>query len=169
MAAELNIRYKIGADVFSVLLGAESSAVFRQAEQQPGVSGKEGEDFIAALLAHAPGSISWVMRHKNGLVNNGPNGEPARLMFGKNGDITLKEYGLNGDYNDSANGEPAVQIFDDRGWLTRAENYKDGKKIKTWSEQEIKDYMHQQAVKNAGRAPSTDAKKPNAASAPKIR
>jgi hypothetical protein len=162
MAGQLNIRYKKDGATFTVMLAAESSDIFMRASQQPDIQDKEGEAFVTALLAYAQGTISWVERYRNGQLNDGPNGEPAQQMFDKGGKVTLKEYFANGRPNDSANGEPAVQIFDDRGWLTRAEHYKNGEKIKTWSEQEIKDYMHRQAVKNAGKAPP-DSNKPGPA------
>jgi hypothetical protein len=162
MAEQLNIRYKKDGATFTVVLSAESSEFFRQAAQQPDLQDKDGEDLVAGLLAQAQGAVSWVERYRNGQINDGPNGEAAQQMFGKGGNIEFKGYFTNNLLNDSANGEPAVQIFDDRGWLTRAEHYKNGKKTKTWSEQEIKDYQHQLAVKNAGRPPP-DSNKPGPA------
>jgi antitoxin component YwqK of YwqJK toxin-antitoxin module len=168
MTGQLNIRYKKDGAVFTVMLVSESQDIFTRSARHPEIRDKEGEDFVTAILAYAQGAISWIERRRNGQLNDGPNGEPARQMFTETGKINYKEYFVNDLPHDSSNGEPALQIFDDKGWLTRVENYKNGEKTKAWSEQEIRNYMHQLAAKNAGRPPP-DSKKPGpAAGNPKI-
>lgn len=120
---KLNIDYEKDGNKFQVSLTAHEDSIgffqlasfsidpnentFTRIKGHPALRDKQGEELVRALLTHAD-SIYKVERFKNGLPNDGPNGEPALIEFGDNGRLTIKLY-KDGKLNDGPNGEPAVQ------------------------------------------------------------
>lgn len=120
---KLNINYEKDGNKFQVSLTAHEDTlsvwalasfsvnpnenVFTRIKGHPALRGKTGEEMVKAILTHAGGSIYKVERFKNEQRNDGPNGEPALIEFGKNR-LTINLY-KDGKLNDGPNREPAVQ------------------------------------------------------------
>jgi hypothetical protein len=132
---QVEIEYNEGKGAFKVVLTASSLEVFTQAAQQQDILLKEGEDLVAALLAHAKGAISSVERYKNGQRNDGVNGEPAIQKFHDNLKLVYVRLYQDGKLNDGVNGEPAIQDYSD-GRFSFAASYKDGREVKSLSGEE---------------------------------
>ena len=133
---EAEIEYKIGADVFKVVLASRTRDIFVKAAQQQDIVVKEGEELIAALLAYAKGAICSVHRYKNGQRHDSAGGEPAIKTFGDDGVPVYLRFYRDGKLNDGVNGEPAIQDFLG-GKLFHAYRYNDGKQIKNLSQEEM--------------------------------
>ena len=112
MKQKLKIICKTGQEAYEVILTAEDVNVFLSARNDPAVKDKaESEELVAAILQAVPGKISKVERYKEGKLNDGANGEPARQRFASNGSLLRATHYKNGKRNNGLNGEPAVQWF----------------------------------------------------------
>lgn len=137
---QVEIEYQKDSSVFKVVLHAVSLDVFIAAAQQPNIRDKEGEELVAALLAHAKGAISGVFRYKDDKQNDGPNGEPATQKFNDSGMLIVVARYKDDKFNDGPNGEAAFQKFNGSGALIRVTRYKDGELIEVLSKQGIAAY-----------------------------
>lgn len=70
------------------------------------------------------GELVGLERYRGGLLNDGPNGEPAYIELGQDGAVTAVERYANGQLNDGPNGEPAVTDFYNSGLPSHIEYYK---------------------------------------------
>jgi hypothetical protein len=160
----LEIEYQKDGDAFKVVLTTKSPDIFTKASQQEDIRDKKEEELVAALIAYIRASedktVLWVDRYKDDKRHDGVNGEPASRIFDGHGKNIMNRHFKEGLLNDGVNGEPALQTFDIRGRLTYAASCKNGGQIKELSAQEMDDYQHQLAVKNAGK-PLPDDKKPD--------
>ncbi len=108
-------------------------------QASPNAEGLNGEQLAAEIIKSNKGNILSVERYKNGLRNDGSNGEAQFQHFNDNGVVIQALRYSNDKQNDGPNGEPAFQSFNDQGALLEAISYRDNKKIGTvaYNEREI--------------------------------
>jgi len=94
----------------------------------PDLKGKEGEALVAAIVKGLLENVTHVMisRFKNGLLNDGPKGEPGHQIFNEQHRLVLEEHFKDAKLHDGINGAAAFQVFDEKERLERATHFKNG-------------------------------------------
>ena len=124
----MEIEYKNEGGSFKVMMISRVEGFFQDSRQQPDIKGKEGGALVAALLACAKGAISEVRRHKDGKLDNVPNGEAAVQEFNDIGMCVSESLYEDGLRNDGANGQPAYRRVNDDGISVHVAHYKDDRR-----------------------------------------
>jgi hypothetical protein len=92
-------------------------------------NGGLGEMTVSALLMASRGGIRSVERLRDGVRNDGPNGEPAVQQLNGGGRPLRVEHYRNGRRHDGWGGKPAILEFDEHGRLIHAVRYRHGEPI----------------------------------------
>jgi len=136
MLQRIEITCGDGPHAYQVTLTGENlRSVFENACLQD----KEGEARVRAIVEL--GGVSKIERRKEGRYNDGPQNEPALLVFNDNGTPRAIRHFKNGELNDIANGEPAVLQYDHSGSkLVYAVHFDNGREIKKLTQPEMDAY-----------------------------
>jgi hypothetical protein len=137
--AQVEIKCGSGKSAYTTVLTAKNLGVFwtAAAEQGHRLGKAKGEDLVGAILARG-GILSIERFNKNGALNDGAHGDPARQRFSKKtGAVVSEVHYRNGALNDGAAGELAVQEFGPLGSLLIGKSYRDGTLVTTLSVHEL--------------------------------
>lgn len=167
----IDIEYDDQGSAHKVTLTVRSLDPILEAAKLNNIRGKEGEELVAALIDHRKGNVSGVFRIRDGVRNdgangepqsvefypdgtpermefaqngqtrNGPQGEPALQFFHPNGRVRMLQYRDENGMNDTPRGDPAAQEFDDTGKLVRATRYKNNQILHHLSKGEVSAYI----------------------------
>src|ERR1700722_11059546 len=98
MMQQVEITCGEGQDAYLVTItGRNLRSVFKNAS----LKGKKGEERVSAIVVL--GGIKKIERRKDGIRNDGPQGEPALLVFNTNGTLRAIRHFKEGELNDVAN------------------------------------------------------------------
>lgn len=126
------IDYKAAGADYTARLYVTNTDFLLDATKTPGVTEKEGEELISALIQHARGDdLRGITRLKNNIFNDGPNGEPAEVEFHETGELKKREHRNNGLIQDPADGRAAIQFYYTNGKPSHLMHYQNGKQNDT--------------------------------------
>lgn len=122
----IRIEYQRDGRTYHIWLFGAPLDFFLQASLKYEIKKLKGEKLAMALVAAAGGKISQVQRTINGVVNDGPLGEPGWQEFNSKGVCYMDVHMKDGKANDCANGRPACRQFTDDGKCYRTIRWKNG-------------------------------------------
>lgn len=122
----LKIAYKKNGHSYEITLKVRFTGVFALAAHRAEIKNKKGEEFVATVLRVAPGAVCEIFRRKDGVKNDGLNGEPAQEHFNRAGGIVRLARFTDDKLNDGANGAAALQTFHGGGKLLYEEHRHQG-------------------------------------------
>ena len=123
----IRIEYQHDGRPFHITLFGAPLEFFVQASQKPEIKSLEGEKLAEALVAAAGGRVAIVTRSTDGVLNDGPLGEPAwQEFYYKKGGVRMEMHMKDGKSNDGRNGTPASHCYTESGHCHRTTRWKDG-------------------------------------------
>lgn len=123
---DFSLEFSKGQDQYKVEFFVRDINFVKQIAVAEDFASKSAEEALAVVLEKASPALELVIFYKNGLKNDGPNGEPATQGFHPNGQIKFKLYFKDGKDNDPSSGEAAHVEFDEQGEPIHALRYRDG-------------------------------------------
>lgn len=105
---ELKLEFTKGQDKYMARIWIKNMDLLTQVAAAEDFNSKSAEEVLSFLLAKARPILRSVEITKNGLLNDGPNGEPAKQIFFSQGShLSERTYLKDGQPNDPPSGVPA--------------------------------------------------------------